>query len=96
MAEDPLCTHRPGTYPQAALLRIAGIEYGHSATETILWEHAARERMKRIPAFVRGMVIRSVESYCKKRGLTTVTPDLLEEIRARMPTPKLFGGPTQG
>jgi hypothetical protein len=47
--------------------------------------------MKRIPAFVRGMVVRAVEESCRKNGLDRVTLDELERIRARMPTPKLFG-----
>ena len=47
--------------------------------------------MKNIPAFVRGMVIRAVEETCRKGGLERVTVEELERIRARMPTPKLFG-----
>jgi radical SAM protein with 4Fe4S-binding SPASM domain len=92
MAEDPLCTHRPGTYPDAAkLLAPASIEYGQQVVETVPWDEAARERLGRIPAFARGMVTRSVESYCRRNGLPRVTVALLEEIRSRMPTPKIFG-----
>jgi hypothetical protein len=47
--------------------------------------------MKKIPAFVRGMVVSAVEESCRKSGLDRVTVDELERIRARMPTPKLFG-----
>ena len=47
--------------------------------------------MQRIPAFVRGMVTRAVESWCEKNGVAVVTATVLEEIRARMPTPKVFG-----
>jgi hypothetical protein len=47
--------------------------------------------MKKIPAFVRGMVVRAVEESCRKSGLDRVTVEELERIRARMPTPKLFG-----
>jgi hypothetical protein len=47
--------------------------------------------MKKIPAFVRGMVVRAVEDSCRKNGLGRVTVDELERIRARMPTPKIFG-----
>jgi hypothetical protein len=36
------------------------------------------------------MVTRAVESHCRGRGIHTVTPEVLEEIRARMPTPKMF------
>ena len=34
---------------------------------------------------------RAVESWCAKNAVAIVTPEILEEIRARMPTPKVFG-----
>jgi radical SAM protein with 4Fe4S-binding SPASM domain len=105
MAEDPLCTHTPGKFPPS-LLRSFGetgsgtdssgfglrrIEYGNESPATIAWDDAANERMKKIPAFVRGMVVRAVEDSCRKNGLDRVTVEELERIRARMPTPKIFG-----
>ncbi|MDO8706201.1 MAG: PCP reductase family protein, partial [Sulfuricaulis sp.] len=59
--------------------------------KTIAWDDAAAERMKKIPAFVRGMVVGAVEESCRKSGLDRVTVEELERIRARMPTPKIFG-----
>jgi len=67
------------------------IEYGAESPPTIAWDDAAAERMKKIPAFVRGMVVRAVEDSCRKSGLDRVTVEELERIRARMPTPKFFG-----
>jgi radical SAM protein with 4Fe4S-binding SPASM domain len=101
MAEDPLCTHQPGTFAGSPLLALQSstalsatrIEYGAESPTTIAWDDAAAERMKRIPAFVRGMVIRAVEETCRKSGLDRVTVEELERIRARMPTPKMFGRP---
>ena len=87
MAEDPLCTHVPGTFARPAA---PAVEYGSSAETTLVWDPAARERMKQIPAFVRGMVARRVETYCQEKRLPRVTEDVLAEIRAKMPTPKLF------
>jgi radical SAM protein with 4Fe4S-binding SPASM domain len=104
MAEDPLCTHIPGTFAASPLLVSRGrpsgeamagpaaVEYGRESLPTIAWDDAATERMKRIPAFVRGMVIGRVEETCRKQGLDRVTVEELERIRARMPTPKFFGG----
>ena len=121
MAEDPLCTHTPGTFAGSPLLLVrrspgeggvvrgpstglsagrpaasgppaaAALEYGRESPPTIAWDDAAGERMKKIPAFVRGMVIRAVEDSCRKSGLDRVTVEELERIRARMPTPKFFG-----
>jgi radical SAM protein with 4Fe4S-binding SPASM domain len=67
------------------------LEYGADSPTTIAWDDAAAVRMKKIPAFVRGMVIKAVEESCRKNGLDRVTVEELERIRARMPTPKIFG-----
>ena len=103
MAEDPLCTHTPGKFVDSPLLTLRGaagasaplaaqgIEYGREAATTIAWDDAAAERMKKIPAFVRGMVVKAVEDSCRKNGLNRVTVEELDRIRSRMPTPKLFG-----
>jgi hypothetical protein len=103
MTEDPLCTHTPGKFAGSPLLAIRSrasvsgaqgalaIEYGTESPTTIAWDDAAAARMKKIPAFVRGMVVRAVEESCRKSGLDRVTVEELERIRARMPTPKLFG-----
>ena len=100
MAEDPLCTHTPGKFAGSPLLTLPGpaavsgapaVEYGPESPATIAWDDAASARMKKIPAFVRGMVVRAVEESCRKSGLDRVTVEELERIRARMPTPKFFG-----
>ena len=101
MAEDPLCTHTPGKFEGSPLLTLQRpgtavmdgprtIQYGAESSRTIAWDAAAAERMKKIPAFVRGMVITAVEESCRKNGLERVTIEELERIRARMPTPKFF------
>jgi radical SAM protein with 4Fe4S-binding SPASM domain len=102
MAEDPLCTHTPGKFAGSPLLTLRSpasttggspraLEYGAPPAATIAWDAAAEERMKRIPAFVRGMVVKAVEDSCRKHGIDRVTIEELERIRARMPTPKIFG-----
>jgi radical SAM protein with 4Fe4S-binding SPASM domain len=103
MAEDPLCTHTPGKFAGSPLLVLRGpaaspdargdrtIQYGLDSAATIAWDDAAAERMKKIPAFVRGMVVKAVEDSCRRKGIGRVTIQELEKIRARMPTPKIFG-----
>ena len=92
MAEDPLCSFIPGKYLPEEISRLDGVEYGSASDKTIDWESAAAERMKRIPSFVRGMVVKKVESYCLEKGIEKVTLEELEEIRAKIPTQKLFAG----
>jgi radical SAM protein with 4Fe4S-binding SPASM domain len=99
MAEDPLCTHTPGTFADSPLLTLRApadlsampVEYGAASPPTIAWDDAAAARTKKIPAFVRGMVVKAVEDSCRKRGLDRVTVEELDRIRSRMPTPKMFG-----
>ena len=105
MAEDALCTHEPGTFKDSPLLRGPQVVYGAAGRPAvggadspsleslvaIAWDDAARERMSRIPAFVRGMVMRAVEDSCRKDGRDRVTIEALEAIRSRMPMPKVFG-----
>lgn len=94
LAEDPLCSYQPGALPEAKeALSQPSVEYGallEAPEVPITWDDAARDRMKKIPAFVRGMVSRAVESHCAKNGIQHVTVDQLEKIRSRMPTPKVF------
>jgi radical SAM protein with 4Fe4S-binding SPASM domain len=90
MAEDPLCTHIPGRFAGSPLLTVSKVEYGQPAALELTWDDDARERMKRVPAFVRGMVVKAVESYCRKNGIDHVTCARLEAIRSSMPTPKIF------
>ncbi|HZN54934.1 MAG TPA: SPASM domain-containing protein, partial [Candidatus Polarisedimenticolaceae bacterium] len=85
MAEDPLCTHTPGRFAGSPLLSIPKVEYGRPDAPAIAWEDDARERMARVPAFVRGMVVRAVESWCEKRGIRVVTTRHLDEVRKSAP-----------
>lgn len=96
MAEDPLCTHEPGRFAGSPLLdsRIPkSVSYGEPAVRTIAWDDDAKARIDRIPAFVRGMVLRAVEDSCRKSGIFQVTLEELERLRSRMPTSKLFRRP---
>ncbi|HEX4822963.1 MAG TPA: radical SAM protein [Candidatus Polarisedimenticolaceae bacterium] len=85
MAEDPLCTHTPGKFAGSPLISIKPVEYGKSSITEIAWDDDARERMKRIPAFVRGMVVKAVEDSCRKSGVSRVTLAELEAIRSKVP-----------
>jgi radical SAM protein with 4Fe4S-binding SPASM domain len=83
LEEDPSCAYDPpGDRPLVARPKVA---YGSPAAATLAWSPAARERMQRIPSFVRGVVMRRVEEFARARGLDTVTPELLGEIRKEMP-----------
>ena len=90
MAEDPLCSHQPGSVSAEAISFSGGAVYGTAIVQDIEWDDDARERMKRVPRFVRGMVVRSVEQYCTREGISRVTVEHLDALRARMPSRRFF------
>ena len=98
LAEDPLCDYQPGAYEREYIESKINIVYGETSGDqgineiVVEWDEAAQLRMEKIPAFVRGMVTKSVESYCSKNGISRVTVEELEKIRQRMPTSKVFRG----
>jgi radical SAM protein with 4Fe4S-binding SPASM domain len=59
--------------------------YGNTATATLSWSADAQERIRRIPSFVRGVVINRTEDYARKHGHIEITADLLDEIRKGLP-----------
>ncbi len=91
LAEDPLCTYQPGKHTaEVVQLSRRLVTYGTAEEKKIEWEEEATKRMAAIPAFVRGMVTKSVESYCEREGIAVVTVKELEAIRSRMPASRLF------
>ena len=54
-------------------------------------ERCARSLAGEMRAEIRSVVTRAVEGWCEKNGVARVTPEILDAIRSRMPTPKVFG-----
>ena len=72
---------QPGSAISAQTPGRPSIEYGAKSPTTIAWDDAAAARMKKIPAFVRGMVVKAVEESCRKNGFDRVTVEELDRIR---------------
>jgi radical SAM protein with 4Fe4S-binding SPASM domain len=89
LASDESCAYQPDG--EAPLVVPGSTTYGEAATygETgeaeLLWTDAARRRVERIPSFVRGVVVRRVETFARRQGHAEVTEDLLDAIRRDMP-----------
>ena len=90
MQEDPWCVYQPGKFGREKVSFDSKISYGDPATKKLDWESVAKERIEQVPAFVRGMVVKAVESYCLSNGISLVTADELEKIRSKIPTQKIF------
>lgn len=83
--EDRSCAYEPsGT---ASLVRPRReVMYGDADGATELeWTVEASERIRRVPSFVRGVVVRRIESHARRQGETCVTTELMARARQEMP-----------
>ena len=48
------------------------------------WSSDAQERLSRVPSFVRGMVKKIYADYAKERGITEITPAIMDTARAEL------------
>jgi len=84
LAADPSCVYEP-TGDSAPIEPARALRYGGDFQPALTWTPAARERVARIPSFVRGVVMQRVEDYARRNGQWQVTPELLAEVRRAMP-----------
>jgi len=84
LGADEACAYEP-TGTVAVLEPAANVTYGASVDRQMAWDDDARERMNRIPSFVRGVVTARVEAFARERGCDRVTADVLDEVRRAMP-----------
>ncbi|MBI2265067.1 MAG: radical SAM protein [Armatimonadetes bacterium] len=84
LAADPICSYRPGSSPKAPSASGGPEAYGQECSVSLAWTPGALARTKRIPAFVRGMVIKKLENMARDRGLAEVSETLMDEARERM------------
>ena len=75
MGEDPWCDYKPEEGEKEASLKETG---------PLVWDEAAEERLKKVPVFLRGMVKKGLERYAKEKGLTRITPEIMQEMRSRV------------
>jgi AdoMet-dependent heme synthase len=83
LAEDPACAYQPGRHGGHAIDLPEALTFGLPVDYELMWEDEARARLRAIPSFARGMVVKAVEAYARRRGDTVVTTDLLADVRAR-------------
>ena len=48
------------------------------------WSVEAEQRLERAPSFVRAMVRRGIEEFAREQGYGEITPQVMDEARARM------------
>jgi radical SAM protein with 4Fe4S-binding SPASM domain len=83
LAEDPACAYQPGAHGGQVIDLPATLTFGLPVSYELVWEEAARARLQAIPSFARGMVVKAVEAYARRRGERTITTGLLTDARAK-------------
>ena len=81
LAEDPACAYQPGLYGGKTIRLPAEQTFGLEVRFTLNWSHTAKERLKALPSFARGMVARGVERYAVEHRIDTVTPEVMQTVR---------------
>ena len=71
MAEDPWCEYQP---PPTSLPR-------HDPVGTPQWTAEARALLERMPAALGPMVERGIIAHARSQGLTTITPEVMSDLR---------------
>lgn len=76
--------------PFSAMVAQMGLTSGQAESSTpgtaafaseLTWTPDARERLEKLPSFVKPMVQSSVETYARKHGFTTITLQVMDESK---------------
>ena len=83
LAEDPGCGYQPGQFGGQVITLPEEQTFGLEAPFTLDWSDEAKERLRRLPSFARGMVVKGAERYAAEQGIAVITPEVLQEVRER-------------
>jgi len=86
LAEDPACGYQPGQSGGARIHLTEEQTFGLAVQCTLPWTQAAQERLKGLPSFARGMVVRGVERYAVEQQIALVTPEVMQTVRDQAET----------
>ena len=76
---DEWCLYTPKGGPKVKVSEI-GVDMTPESF-AVQWTDEAAARFNRVPYFMRSMVKKSVEAKARERGLTSITPEFMEELR---------------
>lgn len=74
MGEDPWCEYKPDEAKKTEKKRKG----------EVVWDDAASERLKSVPVFLRSMVKKGLDRYARTKGLSKITPEIMEEMRKKV------------
>ncbi len=86
LGADESCAYVPDGSHELIRPAGSGVTYGAADRgPELAWTPEAEARMRRIPSFVRAVVVDRVETWARENGHDEVTADMLSEMRGRMP-----------
>jgi len=89
LGEDPLCPYIPkggNKLKEETIIEKGVTLYGYKKCEetNIKWTDEAEDRIKKIPYFIRGMVIEKIETRAEKIGIEVIDSENLDRIRKKL------------
>lgn len=88
MGEDSWCDYEPGKHGGKKLTFKEENTFGLDKGFGLSWSDEAKKRLSRAPSFVKGMAIKRVEQYARKKGYSEITPDIMKEAKEKMAVDK--------
>ena len=73
----PLAAGEPAT-------RGEGASAGEATAARVVWTSEAAGRLERVPSFVRGMVKRIYTDWAREKGVSEITPDIMDRARTEL------------
>jgi len=59
-------------------------EVGDVAARRVTWSPESHERLERVPKFVRGMVKKIYSDYATEKGISEITPAVMDSVRSEL------------
>ena len=84
MDEDEWCNYIPGKYGNNVIRLSTSETFGTEENFTMNWSPEAKNILKQIPSFGRGMVIKNVERFAAKNNHQEITLEIMKVAREEM------------
>ena len=75
LGEDPLCSYVPMGKDTVKLSAALATDH--------VWDERAQERIKKIPVFMRGMIVKMIEAKARERGVGVITSEMIDELKTQ-------------
>ncbi len=75
MEEDPFCNYNPEGGERVVLKKIFRGQ--------LQWTDEAKERIKKVPFFMQGIITKIIEAKAEERGMNLITSELIDELKER-------------